>query len=189
MKEWNKFAVYSGGTLVEKCCHYFDLMNRIAASLPARVFASGGRAVNFKDFSYEGQALDIDDHALVIVEYENGVRGQFTLNMFSEELYEGLAVSGDRHTSGRRTGELQAGRGSSSRSRLRCQGMPPTTASTAPSRRQLIRWTLRLYIVRARTLRQKGSRPTKRWCLLCRGAVGYHYGMDGAGVYPDQYGC
>ena len=34
VKEWNKFAVYSGGTLVEKCCHYFDLMNRIAASLP-----------------------------------------------------------------------------------------------------------------------------------------------------------
>ena len=51
VKEWNKFAVYSGGTLVEKCCHYFDLMNRIAASLPARVF-TGGKAVNFKDFSY-----------------------------------------------------------------------------------------------------------------------------------------
>ena len=60
VKEWNKFAVYSGGTLVEKCCHYFDLMNRIAASLPARVFASGGRAVNFKGFSYEGQASDIE---------------------------------------------------------------------------------------------------------------------------------
>jgi predicted dehydrogenase len=98
VKEWNKFAVYSGGTLVEKCCHYFDLMNRIAASLPARVFASGGRAVNFKDFSYEGRASDIDDHALVIVEYENRVRAQFTLNMFSEELYEGLTVSGDRGT-------------------------------------------------------------------------------------------
>ena len=32
--------------------------------------------MNFKDFSYEGQASDIDDHALVIVEYENGVKGQ-----------------------------------------------------------------------------------------------------------------
>ena len=30
VREWNKFSEYSGGTLVEKCCHYFDLMNRIA---------------------------------------------------------------------------------------------------------------------------------------------------------------
>jgi predicted dehydrogenase len=54
--------------------------------------------VNFKDFSYEGRASDIDDHALVIVEYENRVRAQFTLNMFSEELLKGLTVSGDRGT-------------------------------------------------------------------------------------------
>jgi predicted dehydrogenase len=62
------------------------------------VFASGGRAVNFKSFSYDGRTSDIDDHALVIVEYENGVRAQFALNMFSEELYEGLTVSGDLGT-------------------------------------------------------------------------------------------
>ena len=116
VKEWNKFATYSGGTLVEKCCHYFDLMNRIAASLPARVFASGGRAVNFKDFSYEGKASDIDDHALVIVEYENAVKGQFTLNMFSEELYEGLIVSGDRGTlRAEERASFKPGRGSSSK--------------------------------------------------------------------------
>ena len=94
--EWNKFAEYSGGTLVEKCCHYFDLLNRIAGSLPARVFASGGRAVNFLDFERQGRRSDIDDHAMVIVEYENGIRGQFTLNMFSQELYEELIVGGER---------------------------------------------------------------------------------------------
>ena len=96
--EWNKFSRYSGGTLVEKCCHYFDLMNRIANSQPIRVYASGGKAINFKDFTFDGQAADIDDHALVIVDYENGVKGQFTLNMFSEELYEALVVSGDKGT-------------------------------------------------------------------------------------------
>ena len=94
--QWNKFAEYSGGTLVEKCCHYFDLLNRIAGSLPAKVFASGGRAVNFLDFEHQGRASDIDDHAMVIVEYENGIRGQFTLNMFSRELYEELLVGGER---------------------------------------------------------------------------------------------
>ena len=98
INEWNKFSRYSGGTLVEKCCHYFDLMNRIANSQPIRVYASGGKAVNFKDFTFDGQAADIDDHALVIVDYENGVKGQFTLNMFSEELYETLVVSGDKGT-------------------------------------------------------------------------------------------
>lgn len=123
VKEWNKFAIYSGGTLVEKCCHYFDLMNRIAASLPARVFASGGRAVNFKDFSYEGQTSDIDDHALVIVEYENGIKGQFTLNMFSEELYEGLTVSGDRGTlRAEEQASFKPGRGSSSKITLEVPG-------------------------------------------------------------------
>ena len=96
VNEWNKFSAYSGGTLVEKCCHYFDLMNRVAGALPARVFATGGRAVNFTQFTFEGRAADIDDHALVIVEYENGVRAQFALNMFSEELLEELIVSGDR---------------------------------------------------------------------------------------------
>ena len=92
--EWNKFNRFSGGTLVEKCCHYFDLLNCIAQSLPARVFATGGRAVNFLSFEHNGMASDIDDHAMVIVEYENGVKGQFTLNMFSCELYEELMIGG-----------------------------------------------------------------------------------------------
>ena len=94
--EWNKFTAYSGGTLVEKCCHYFDLINRVAQSTPKRVFASGGQAVNFLDFEHNDKRSDIDDHALVIVEYDNGVRGQFALNMFSEELYEELVVGGSR---------------------------------------------------------------------------------------------
>jgi predicted dehydrogenase len=96
--EWNKFSAYSGGTLVEKCCHYFDLMNRIAGAPPVRVYATGGRAVNFTEFKYEGKPSDIDDHALVIVDYQNGVKAQFILNMFSEELFESLAVSGAKGT-------------------------------------------------------------------------------------------
>jgi myo-inositol 2-dehydrogenase/D-chiro-inositol 1-dehydrogenase len=98
VREWNKFSEYSGGTLVEKCCHYFDLMNRIAGAPPARVFASGGRAVNFANFEYEGKPSDIDDHALVVVDYENGVKAQFALNMFSKELFEALTVGGAKGT-------------------------------------------------------------------------------------------
>jgi Predicted dehydrogenases and related proteins len=45
VKQWNKFSKYSGGTLVEKCCHYFDLFNLFAQSRPVSVYAVGSQAV------------------------------------------------------------------------------------------------------------------------------------------------
>jgi myo-inositol 2-dehydrogenase/D-chiro-inositol 1-dehydrogenase len=50
VNQWNKFQEFSGGTLVEKCRHYFDLLNLFAQSRPLNVFASGTMAVNFKIF-------------------------------------------------------------------------------------------------------------------------------------------
>ena len=94
VNQWNKFNRHSGGTLVEKCCHYFDLMNVIAASRPKKIYASGGRGVNFLDFEWQGVPSDIDDHAMVIIDYDNGIRASFTLNMFCQELYEELVVVG-----------------------------------------------------------------------------------------------
>ena len=94
--QWNKFTQYSGGTLVEKCCHYFDLMNLFAEARPERVVASGGQAVNFVDFEYQGQQSDIADHAFVTVEYANGVRAGLNLNMFSPNFYEELVLCGDQ---------------------------------------------------------------------------------------------
>ncbi len=94
--QWNKFNAFSGGTLVEKCCHYFDLINLMAESLPERVFASGGQAVSFKDFEKDGKASDIDDHAFVLIEYQNGIRANFALNMFSPDFDEEMIVVGNR---------------------------------------------------------------------------------------------
>lgn len=94
--QWNKFNQYSGGTLVEKCCHYFDLINLLADAMPVRVYASGGQAVNFLDFQKDGVPADIDDHAFVIIDYTNGVRANFTLNMFCHDFTEELVVTGDR---------------------------------------------------------------------------------------------
>jgi predicted dehydrogenase len=93
--QWNKFNEYSGGTLVEKCCHYFDLMNLLADSTPQRVYASGGQAVNFLDFEIDGKKSDIDDHGFVTIDYSNGVRASFTLNMFCPDFYEELVICGD----------------------------------------------------------------------------------------------
>ena len=81
---WNRFSKNTGGTLVEKCCHFFDLMNLVVASRPVRVMASGGQDVNHLDEVYDGQHSDILDNAYVVVEYENGVRTMLDLSMFAE---------------------------------------------------------------------------------------------------------
>ena len=82
--DWNRFSAKTGGTLVEKCCHFFDLMNVIAESRPVRVMASGGQDINHLDEVYDGETSDIMDNAFVIVEYANGVRGSLDLCMFAE---------------------------------------------------------------------------------------------------------
>ena len=93
--QWNKFTENTGDTLVEKCCHYFDLINLFAGSRPKNVFATGSQAVNFKDYEYEGKQSDILDNAIVIVNYENGVRASFNLCMFAPMFYEELTICGD----------------------------------------------------------------------------------------------
>lgn len=82
--DWNRFNAYSGGTLVEKCCHFFDLMNVLAGSRPLRVMASGAQDVNHLDERYGGEKPDILDNAFVIVEFENGIRASLDLCMFAD---------------------------------------------------------------------------------------------------------
>ena len=94
---WNRFTANTGGTLVEKCCHFFDLMHQIAGAHPVRVMASGGQDVNHLDEWYDGRRSDILDNAFVIVEFANGVRGMLDLSMFAEggRFEQELAVTGD----------------------------------------------------------------------------------------------
>lgn len=93
--QWNKFSRYSGGTLVEKCCHYFDLINLFAQSRPERVFASGSMAVNFREFEHKEGRSDILDNAQVVIEYENSVRASFGLVMFVPMFYEEIVLCGE----------------------------------------------------------------------------------------------
>ncbi len=81
---WNRFNRNTGGTLVEKCCHFFDLMRLAIASEPVRVMASAGQSVNHLDESYEGETPDIWDNAYVIVDFKNGARAMLELCMFAE---------------------------------------------------------------------------------------------------------
>ena len=95
VRQWNKFSKYSGGTLVEKCCHYFDLFNLFAGSRPAQVYATGSQAVNFTEFEYDQERSDILDNAFVNVIYENDIRAHLNLCMFSPMFYEEIVLCGD----------------------------------------------------------------------------------------------
>ena len=94
---WNRFNVNTGGTLVEKCCHFFDLMNLVCEGAPVRVLASGGQDVNHLDEVHDGRRADILDNAYVIVEYEGGTRALLDLCMFAEATtnMEELVAVGD----------------------------------------------------------------------------------------------
>lgn len=82
--DWNRFSGNTGGTLVEKCCHYFDLMCLITRANPIRIYASGGCDVNHLDERYDGRTPDIIDNALAIVDFDNGMRCCMDLCMFAE---------------------------------------------------------------------------------------------------------
>jgi myo-inositol 2-dehydrogenase / D-chiro-inositol 1-dehydrogenase len=91
--DWNRFSANTGGTLVEKCCHYFNLMDLILKEQPARVFASGAQRVNHLDERYAGRTPDILDSAFVILEYASGARAMLDLCMFAENSIDNEHVS------------------------------------------------------------------------------------------------
>ncbi|MCU1359261.1 MAG: iolX [Ilumatobacteraceae bacterium] len=95
---WNRFTQSTGGTLVEKCCHFFDLMRHVAGANPSRVYGSGGQDVNHLDEVYDGRVADMLDNAYVIVDFANGVRGALDLSMFAEggRHEQEITVVGDR---------------------------------------------------------------------------------------------
>ena len=98
INNWNRFEKNTGGTLVEKCCHFFDLMRLIAKSKPISVYASGAQDVNHLDEEYDGKKPDIIDNAYVIVNFENGARSLLELCMFAEnsDMQEELVATGNK---------------------------------------------------------------------------------------------
>ncbi|MBU6401351.1 MAG: Gfo/Idh/MocA family oxidoreductase [Verrucomicrobia bacterium] len=113
---WLQDNRWSGGALVDKSCHHFDLMNWWVGSRPRRVCAFGGQAGQgeVRSSQFEGQRpkarvglppsafrvrAPVLDHATVSFEYENGMRGTLQLCLFArdfpdEELEMGIV--GDR---------------------------------------------------------------------------------------------
>ena len=96
--DWNRFNRRTGGTMIEKCCHFWDLMRLLLNSEPVRVFASAGVDVNHLDERYDGRTPDIIDNGFVVIDFANGTRGMLDLCMFAEggNWQEIVAVTGPK---------------------------------------------------------------------------------------------
>ena len=80
-RDWIQDRRKSGGCLVDKNCHHFDLMNWWLGARPKRVSAFGSNAVN-RVIPGPNQA---HDHATVSWEYDNGAKGTLHLSLFAHE--------------------------------------------------------------------------------------------------------
>lgn len=96
--DWNRFARNTGGTMVEKCCHFFDLMRLITGSEAVRVYCSGAMDVNHLDERYGGAQPDIIDNSFTTVDFANGLRAMLDLSMFADgaENQEEITAVGDK---------------------------------------------------------------------------------------------
>lgn len=96
--DWNRFKIRTGGTMVEKCCHFWDLMRLALKSDPVRVYASAAMNVNHFDEHYDGETPDILDNCFAVIDFENGNRAMLDLCMFAEGSYwqETISVTGDK---------------------------------------------------------------------------------------------
>lgn len=89
VNDWIIQDAWSGGTLVEKDCHHFDLFNWMIGVRPRRVCALGGADVAYREkgkfvpHKRPGTVVDVLDNAWVVTEYENGARACLGLSMFS----------------------------------------------------------------------------------------------------------
>jgi predicted dehydrogenase len=95
--DWNRFSRNTGGTMVEKCCHFFDLMRLITRSEAVRVYCSGAMDVNHVDERYDGERPDIIDNSFTTVDFANGTRAMLDLSMFADgaENQEEITAVGD----------------------------------------------------------------------------------------------
>ncbi len=96
--DWNRFSANTGGTMVEKCCHFFDLMRLIVGAEAVRVYCSGAMDVNHLNELYDGRRPDIIDNSYTVVDFANGVRASLDLCMFAEgsEHQEEIVAVGDK---------------------------------------------------------------------------------------------
>ena len=115
MRNWRRKEKFSGGFMLEKCCHDIDFYNMIVGSRVKKVASFGGRSSftpenkpekNLEEFTkynltgweakesvFDSDA-DIVDHQVAIIEYDNGATLAFHTNMRVPDEFRRFAVIG-----------------------------------------------------------------------------------------------
>ena len=121
MRNWRRKTAYSGGFILEKCCHDLDFYSMIVGCRPIKVASFGGRNAfvaaqspalhgeidldvyqeyNLKGWESKEQVFDSDadivDHQVAIIEYENGATLAFHTNMKVPDEFRRFAIIGTK---------------------------------------------------------------------------------------------
>ncbi|MBO9399369.1 Gfo/Idh/MocA family oxidoreductase [Shimia sp. R9_3] len=116
MRDWRRMVRWSGGFMLEKCCHDLDIYNMVTASRPNRVASFGGRRSFVPDFAPTSNAEneimhrkksvwqsvedpfhsdgDIIDHQTAILHYESGASMSFHTNINVPDEHRRFCVMG-----------------------------------------------------------------------------------------------
>ncbi|MDB6178271.1 Gfo/Idh/MocA family oxidoreductase [Paracoccus sp. Z330] len=114
MRDWRRNREFSGGFMLEKCCHDIDLYQGVVGARAMHVASFGGRKKyvpqhrpdrapaylarmsprwNGQDDAFSGQG-DIVDYQTAIVQYENGAALTFHTNLNVPDEFRRFAVIG-----------------------------------------------------------------------------------------------
>lgn len=128
MRDWRRYTRYSGGFMLEKCCHDIDLYHMITASRVQRVASFGGRKTFIPENAPTNNQLndlyhqtsshwettddpflsdaDIIDHQNAVMQFENGITMSFHTNLNVPDQSRHFCIVG---TKGMAEGDLQRG--------------------------------------------------------------------------------
>lgn len=118
MSDWRRLEKFSGGHILEKCCHDFDVANLLIKSLPIKVASFGGLnlfkeennelmkeiKIDWEDFGkkYSKNPFisekNVVDNQVLILEYQNGVRATFHTNCASTMPERRIYICGTKGT-------------------------------------------------------------------------------------------
>ncbi|MEM7256517.1 MAG: Gfo/Idh/MocA family oxidoreductase [Pseudomonadota bacterium] len=116
MRDWRRMVKWSGGFMLEKCCHDIDIYNMITGSRPSRVASFGGRKSFVPQFApdnnFENEIMhrkssvwestddpfnsdgDIIDFQTAILQYESGASLAFHTNLNVPDEHRRFCVMG-----------------------------------------------------------------------------------------------
>jgi predicted dehydrogenase len=120
MRDWRRYGRYTGGFMLEKCCHDLDLYNGVVGRRPRFVASFGGRKSFVPDNAPENAGIndmevyhrkpsgwlgadkvfdsdaDIIDYQTAIIEYDNGVSMTFHTNLNVPDHFRRFCVVGSK---------------------------------------------------------------------------------------------